>query len=298
LSTAQIAAFTTAQAAVMTTDQIVAFTTAQIAGLGTAAISAMSAEQALSFETSDLQQFSSAQMNALLSVTPIVLDLDGNGIQTIAASNGVIFDVTATGNTANKFGWVGGNDALLVRDRNGDGKINDGTELYGSGTKLADGSRAGNGFSALAQEDSNHDGKISAADAGFKDIKLWVDGNRDGVTDAGELRGLADFGIVELNLERVTGTAKDNGNLIGLVSSYTKSDGSSNEMSDVWFAKDTATKAADAPKLTDLLAAPQGELLAGSAAAPAAATAVAPVAPAAFQLRGLLEDDNRQAPLL
>ena len=55
-------------------------------------------------------------------VVGIAGDLDGNGIQTLSAANGVNFDVAGTGNASHKTGWVGGNDALLVRDRNPDGR--------------------------------------------------------------------------------------------------------------------------------------------------------------------------------
>ena len=110
-------------------------------------------------------------------------------------------------------------------DRNGDGKINDGTELFGVATLKADGTRAGNGYEAMKIEDSNQDGKLTSADARYSELKLWVDANQDGKTDDGELRGLADFGIVSLDLSALTGSEVDNGNLLGLTSSYTTADG-------------------------------------------------------------------------
>jgi hypothetical protein len=308
LTTAQVAAFTTAEAAAMTTDQIVAFTTSQIAGISTQVIAAMSMDQISAFEDADQQKFSNAQMNAALANTPIVLDLDGNGIQTVSATHGVVFDVAATG-TAHKTGWVGGNDALLVMDRNGDGKINNGSELFGAGTQLVSGGHAANGFQALADQDTNHDGKITAVDANFNQIKLWVDANHDGKTDAGELHGLADFGITSLNLDYTHGTVKDNGNLLGLVSSYSKADGSTHAMTDVWLAKDKASTEPP-PKLHELLSAPQGELLGGAGAATAPTTTATTtvtaghepnatlIGHAGFHLRGLLDDENRQAPLI
>jgi hypothetical protein len=198
---------------------------------------------------------------------------------------------------------------LLVMDRNGDGKINNGSELFGVGTKLASGGHAANGFQALAEQDSNHDGRISAADAQFNQIKLWVDGNHNGVTDGGELHGLVDFGITSLNLDYTHGTAKDNGNLLGLVSSYSKADGSTHAMTDVWFAKDKASTEPP-PKLHELLSGPQGDLLGSAAPAttPAVTAAVTPAATGhepnatighvAFHLRGLVDDENRQMPLI
>jgi len=149
-----------------------------------------------------------------------------------------------------------------VVDRNHDGVINDGTELFGSATKLADGSRAGNGYAALAQMDSNHDGHISSQDASFADLKLWVDANHDGKTDAGELHSLTELHITDLNLHASTGTAVDNGNLLALTSSYSTSDGASHDMADVWFRKDT-TATASSPSVTvsDLLTAPSADVV-------------------------------------
>lgn len=80
-------------------------------------------------------------------------------------------------------------------DRNHDGQINNGTELFGTATQLANGQRAGNGYAALAEMDTNHDGKISAADAGWKDLQVWVDANHDGKVEAGELKTLHQLGI-------------------------------------------------------------------------------------------------------
>jgi hypothetical protein len=225
---------------------------------------------------------SSAQINALVSLTPVVLDLDGNGIQTLAASQGVSFDLGATGQSS-QVGWVGGNDGLLVMDRNGDGVINDGRELFGLATELANGQRAGNGYVAMAAEDSNLDGKLSAADTSFDKLRLWVDADHDGVTDAGELKGLLEAGVLEINLDFATGTQVDNGNLLGLVSSYTGTDGSTRDVADVWFTKAPAT---DPPQLADLLAAPASDVLGVMPAAETFATTVA--APRAVQHLGLL----------
>jgi hypothetical protein len=287
-----IKALTTAQARALTEEQIVAFTTAQIQHLETADIAAMTMTQVNWFEAADLAKMSTAQTAALNSVSPIILDLDGNGVRTLAASEGVVFDVAASG-TAGRVGWVGAGDALLVRDRNGDGVINDGRELYGSGTVGADGARAGHGFAALAAEDSNSDGKITMADEHFDELQLWIDTDRDGKTDLGELRGLAEFGVVELSTGFVKSDRMDEGNLLGLVGSYTKADGSEHEMIDVWFAKDGAAAEAP-PPIGELLAAP-GPVLPG--APEATAVHVAAAAPVTAQ-RALFDDEQRQQPLI
>jgi hypothetical protein len=301
LSTTQISALTTGQAASLTTDQIVALTTDQIAGLQTVDIAAMSMTQVAAFEAADIGAMTSPQVDAVFLASPIMLDLDGNGVRTTAAENGVMFDLNATGN-AHKVGWASASDGLLVMDRNGDGRIGDGTELFGVATQRADGTRAGNGYAAMALEDSNGDSILSAADANFAKLQLWVDANVDGKTDAGELHGLAEFGVVSLDLKGLAGTEVDNGNLLGLVSSYTGADGTQHAMADVWFAKDISVQAA-APRLDELLAAPAAELLPSgpASAAPASGTTTAGTgvaAPAGFDRSLLPIDDNRHQPLI
>jgi hypothetical protein len=208
---------------------------------------------------------STAQFAALQAVTPIVLDLGTSGVHTTAAAQGVNFDLSATG-TAGKVGWVADGSALLARDINGDGVINNGTELFGAATVLANGQRAGNGYIAMAALDSNHDGKLSALDDKFSELKLWVDANHNGVTDSGELKALADMGVLEINLDFSKTTSSNNGNLLGMVSSWTGNDGSTHQVADVWFAKAGATDTA--PHVSELLAGPPAELL-----PPAASTA-------------------------
>ena len=138
-----------------------------------------------------------------------------------------------------------------MRDLNGDGVINDGTELFGTATRLASGEAAGQGFRALAELDGNGDGSVDGSDAGFSSLRLWVDADSDGQTDAGELRGLIDMGVASLDLGHVLSGQTDNGNALALVGSYTTTEGASREMVDVWFAKaDDGT----APQISDLLA--------------------------------------------
>ena len=152
----------------------------------------------------------------------------------MAADHGVLFDVTNT-NTVALTGWANANDALLVRDINLDGVINNGAELFGNGTLLADGSHAANGFAALAKFDANHDGKIDMHDAVFQELKVWRDANGDGVSKANELLSLQNLGIASFNLSATEGNAVENGNVHGLISSYSTTDGASHELADVWF---------------------------------------------------------------
>ena len=116
-------------------------------------------------------------------VDPLALDLDGNGIRTVAAYqfSGSLFDHDGDGiRTAS--GWVGKEDGLLVYDRNGDGIINNGSELFGDATRLKNGGTAAHGFAALADLDDNGDGKIDAADQAFPSLRVWRDLNQDGIS--------------------------------------------------------------------------------------------------------------------
>ena len=94
-----------------------------------------------------------------LVYSPLVLDLDRDGIETTSSTSGTHFDHDTNG-FAEQTGWVKDDDGLLVWDRNGDGTIDDGTELFGTNILLQNGQRASNGFAALKEYDNNADGVI------------------------------------------------------------------------------------------------------------------------------------------
>ena len=166
--------------------------------------------------------------------SPLVLDLNGDGVQTVDISHGAMFDLQATG-AAQATGWVDAHDGLLAMDLNKDGKINSGAELFGNSTLLADGQNATTGWTALAQHDSNVDGKLDAQDAVFDALMVWQDANSNGLTDAGELRSLKDVGVISINLSHDSTITHQNGNLLQGVSSYTSTDGQTHEVADAWF---------------------------------------------------------------
>ncbi len=119
----------------------------------------------------------------IVRVDPLILDLDGNGIQTTNLSTSTMyFDVDANG-YAERTAWVGKGDGLLVLDRDGNGKITSGKELFGDRTVLADGTVASSGFAALADFDLNHDGRIDAHDQVFSKLRIWRDENSNGISD-------------------------------------------------------------------------------------------------------------------
>lgn len=170
---------------------------------------------------------------------PIILDLDGDGLETIGLAGNIYFDHDGDG-VLTKTGWVGKDDALLVWDRNGNGSIDTGAELFGDFTPLPNGTLAPNGFAALAALDSNGDGILDASDPAFHELKLWRDTSQDGQTGAGELITLADAGIVSLNLAH---TLKNqnlaNGNQLTREGSFTRLDGTTGGMGEFKLALDT-----------------------------------------------------------
>jgi hypothetical protein len=184
-------------------------------------------------------QTASLTSDQIAGLTPLVLDLDANGIRTLSQANGVNFDLDNDGNI-DKAGWVGRGDGLLARDISGDGVINHGGELFGEGTVMPDGSKAKDGYQALAALDSNLDGLINAHDPAFRSLTVWADANGNGLTDAGELKSLDNLGIKSIGLDAVKTHVVDNGNLIGLMGSFTKSDGSVHTAGDVWFSVDAS----------------------------------------------------------
>jgi len=152
--------------------------------------------------------------------------------------NGVKFDIDNDGKLE-RTAWTSRGDGLLVRDLNGDGKVNNGGELFGSGTVLADGTKAADGYVAMRALDSNLDGLLDAKDAAFSQLAVWRDSNVNGLSDAGEIVSLKDLGISSLSLTSTASAEVNNGNLIGLMGSYTTSDGSTHTMGDVWFQTDS-----------------------------------------------------------
>lgn len=157
---------------------------------------------------------------------PLVLDLAGDGLNLTEAGKGAIFDVNADGKL-DSTGWVQGDDAMLVYDRNGNGKIDDGSELFG------DQNGAANGFLELGKYDDNKDGKINRLDPIFKALKLYQDINSNGRIEKNELVGLEQMGIKSLNLNFMRTNQDLNGNSLILNGSFERNDGSTGLLADV-----------------------------------------------------------------
>ena len=143
------------------------------------------------------------------SYCPVVIDVNGNGFDLTNAQYGVDFDITNSG-TPIRISWTsaGSDDSWLVMDRNGNGTIDSGTELFGTYTAQTAPPQGEekNGFLALAEYDrlingGNRDGEISAQDAVFGSLRLWQDSNHNGTSEPSELKTLSQVGLREIDLK-------------------------------------------------------------------------------------------------
>jgi len=242
LTTTMVGAFSTSQIAALETSDLSRLSTANIAVLTTTQISALTAAQVCALSTTQLGALSTTQIGSMSLRSPIVLDLNGDGISTLNVQNGTKFDLSADGSPV-QTGWVAPSDGLLVLDRNQDGVINDGSELFGSSTTLQNGSKAVDGYQALSELDSNKDGVINSQDTSFSKLRVWIDSDSDGKTGNYELKSLTDLNITQLNLAAQITRESNQGNLIGLTSTYQTADGSSHVAADVWFVVDNSSVA-------------------------------------------------------
>jgi Ca2+-binding RTX toxin-like protein len=142
---------------------------------------------------------------------PVALDLNGDGVQTTGAARTVAFNVDDSGYLKNT-AWLNNSDGFLFLDRNLNGQIDGGKELFSNSTVAL----SGRGLNGMRWIDSNYDGSLSALDPVWNELKVWQDANGNGAADAGETRTLAQLGITSLNY--AMGTFERNGQVSELSS--------------------------------------------------------------------------------
>ena len=147
--------------------------------------------------------------------SPIILDLDRNGFHLTGIENPVSFDIDADG-LPDTIPWTSPEelDGLLALDRNDNGLIDDGSELFGTATPLIDGGTAASGFVPLAEYDQealggNGNGEIDPGDAIFRDLRIWIDRDHDGYSQLIELSPPEAFGIRRIELAFVENRRQD-----------------------------------------------------------------------------------------
>jgi len=186
---------------------------------------------------------------------PLTLDLNNNGIETTAPNlaNPILFDHEGDGIKTGT-GWIAPSDGFLALDRDGNGTIDSGKELFGDSTPIfdADGTvtgKARDGFDALAQQDSNADGVVNAQDTNFAALRVWQDLNQDGISQSNELKTLTELGITGINVTKTEHSQiLASGNEIADLGTFTRTDGTdgttgsagvASHLADVNLASDT-----------------------------------------------------------
>lgn len=166
--------------------------------------------------------------------TPVVLDLDGDGIELLDISAGVSFDWNGDGRSVAS-GWIGGDDGFLAYDFDGDGVIRYGRELA---FKDYD-PQATTDLEGLRSFDSNNNDRLDQEDEAWKDFGVWQDSNSDGIGDPGEFTSLDNLGIASISLTSDEQMRMEEGNIVFGNGTYQKTDGSVAILGDVGLQKES-----------------------------------------------------------
>jgi hypothetical protein len=174
---------------------------------------------------------------------PLVIDLDGDGIELISRENGVMFDIDEDG-IADRTAWVGADDGILVMDHNQDGIINNHSEMFGNDEI--------GGFEMLSDYDSNGDGVIDANDDAWSLLQVWQDLNGDAYSQADELMTLDQLGIMSINLNVTDVNLVIEGNDVTVIGDINMVDGTVLNGYDAWFQYESGAYGTDGEQDTFL----------------------------------------------
>lgn len=172
---------------------------------------------------------------------PIVIDLQKKGVDFTSAQDGIAFDIDGDG-VSDSIAWTDarGGDGFLALDRNRNGTIDSGRELFGNSTPQRP-SGEPHGFLALALLDEaatggNGDGVLSSADGSWSSLLIWIDVNHNGLSEPDELSALTAHGIAEIDLAYRESRRKDRyGNELRYRGRVRLNDGKSTDAIDVFF---------------------------------------------------------------
>lgn len=167
-----------------------------------------------------------------------MLDINKDGV--INTTGKIVnFDLDNNG-YAELTGWASSEDGILVYDKNNNGVIDNGSELFGNNTTLSTGKLATNGFNVLADYDLNKDGKIDSNDSIYSQLRVWQDLNQNGISEAEEMLTLSELNIDTINTVYTTSSTIDQyGNEHKQIGTFT-SNGETYNINDVWFSVDKA----------------------------------------------------------
>ena len=170
------------------------------------------------------KDYNTAKKTTPRIIDPLIIDLNGNGIETTTLNKGKLFDHENDGFAENS-AWVGKDDGILAYDKNNNGKIDNGNEIFGDNYIKSDGTKATSGFDALSDFDSNHDGIIDARDENFANIKI--------LKGDGTILTLEEAGISSISLSKTQINNIDaNGNTQLSSGTYTRADGTTGTLGD------------------------------------------------------------------
>lgn len=160
---------------------------------------------------------------------PIVLDLGNDGVQLISISNSHAFFDVVQDEGRKHVGWVSGRDGILVYDADANGEVTDASELglarYKPGAKTD--------LEGLAAFDTDHDGRLTKADAQWASFYIWRDVNEDGMQEVGELYSLDQYLILSINLQSSPGGIDPTRNVVHGWGTYTYRGGGTGVLADV-----------------------------------------------------------------